>query len=204
MHVSFQRDAQGRMTSISDPAGQSYGYGYDGAGDLTSVTLPGVTTPLGYSYETQWPHLIHAIQDARGNSAATASYSPDGRLQTETTAVGDTTRYAYNLSTRTTTTTNPDLGVETRVYDAYGKLLQETDALNHTTVFTYDAKHQLLTRRNALNQLTSYSYDAKGNQTSVTNGALGTTSTTTYTQYGGPTTITSMIGITQKMCIRDR
>jgi RHS repeat-associated protein/uncharacterized repeat protein (TIGR01451 family) len=174
--VPFVRDNQGRITQITDPAGNVYRYNYDAAGNLADVALPGISTPVAYSYDST--HLILTIKDARGNTAASATYYDDGRLESETDAVGNTTSYAYDLTSNTITTTYPDSGVQTETYD------------------DYDVLHQLKTRTDALGNLSSYSYDTNGNLTLVT-GPLGSTSTTTYNRYSGPTMLTDMLGITQ-------
>jgi len=148
-----------------------------------------------YRYATA--HVIQTIIDARGNTAASATYFPDGRLQSETDAVGNTTRYAYDLDAHTMTVTNPDGGVVMRVNDAYGKVTQEIDPLGRTTTSTYDTNHNLTARTNALGQTTTYAYDAQGNQTAITNGALDATRTTTYNRYGGPVTMADMLGQVQ-------
>ncbi len=49
--VPFVRDGQGRITKITDPLQREYLYGYDAAGDLTSVTYPGVATAAQYTYD---------------------------------------------------------------------------------------------------------------------------------------------------------
>jgi YD repeat-containing protein len=95
--VSFGRDGQGRITTVTDPASKSYTYVYSATGDLGSVTLPGVATPIRYGYDTS--HLV------------TATYDADGRLKDETDAVGNKISYGYNLLANTAVITYPDLGV---------------------------------------------------------------------------------------------
>ena len=43
--VQFLRDTQGRVTTIIDPLGNQYQYGYDANGNLATVTYPGIATP---------------------------------------------------------------------------------------------------------------------------------------------------------------
>jgi RHS repeat-associated protein len=194
--VAFNRDSQNRITEVVDPAGNSYSYSYDSQGDLIAVGYPGLTTPTNYEYDTD--HLITEIIDARGNSAAVASYDTDGRLISETDAVGNTTTYSYTLSTRTTTITHPDGGVQTIVANSQGRTLSDTDPLNRTTTYTYDAKQNLSSYTDALGRTTTYTYDSNGHQSSIT-GPLGATSSTTYNKYGGPTSITDMVGNQQNV-----
>src|SRR5258707_13872130 len=98
----------------------------------------------------------------RGNSASSTYYDStkdggnsqlDGRLKSVTLpSVSDangnptqyTTQFSYNLSTNTTTTTNPDGGTVTRTDDSMGNPLSVVEQVNgitsRTTTYQYDAK----------------------------------------------------------------
>jgi YD repeat-containing protein len=123
-----------------------------------------------------------------------------------TDTAGKTTRYAYSTTTRTTTIAYPadaigNVGTPTMVYDAYGKLTSQTDALSHTTTNLYNADHTLQSTTDALLHATTYTYDSNGNQTSVTYPhtatSVSTTSSTTYNQFGLPTRHTDELGRVQ-------
>ncbi|MGH9719475.1 MAG: hypothetical protein ACRD8O_04635, partial [Bryobacteraceae bacterium] len=161
LNVPFLRDALGRITKITDPLGKEYNYTYNASGELatfTQPTVPGMTAvPVTYTYSTG--HYLTGGTDARNNPLPSTTYYADGRVQSANDGVGNTTQYSYNVATRTTTVTNPDLGVETLVYDAYGMLLTKTDGLNRTTTYTYDTNHNTLTETNPLNQTTTYTYN---------------------------------------------
>src|SRR6185503_19967691 len=116
LNVPFARDQQGRITQITDPNGKIYQYGYDAAGDLTTVTLPGTTTPVNNTYNAD--HFFLSSTEPRGNPEATSTYHADGRLASITDAVGNTTRYDYDLAENKTIITNPDVGIVTRKFDA--------------------------------------------------------------------------------------
>ena len=191
--VTFVRDTQGRITQIKDPSGNVYGYSYDANGNLVSVSLPGVSTPITYTYDSG--HLLLTAVDPRGNVTASSTYYPDGRLQSVKDALGNTTQFAYNLTTNTTTVTNPDGGVVTSSYDSFGKLTSQTDALGHTTTNTYDSSHNLLTQKDALGNVTTYTYDTQGNTTSRRD-ALGNTAQMTYDQYSDLTSLTDPLNNT--------
>ena len=191
LNVPFVRDSLGRITQITDPEGGVYGYVYDADGNLSEVHLPGVASPLVYHYDAS--HFFLDAVDPRGNTLIIDTYYPDGRLESETDALGNTWNYAYDVNAHTTTITNPDNGAVVSVSDDFGKLLSQTDPLGHATTFTYDSSHNLLTRSDALHHTTTYTYDNNGNQTSVAN-ALNQISYTTYNQYGGPTTKTDAMG----------
>jgi RHS repeat-associated protein len=194
LSVPFARDSQGRITQITDPAGRTFRYDYDAAGDLSAVELPGVSEPVRYAYDAG--HFFRSSTDPRGNAEGSATYHPDGRLASLTDAAGHTTRYDYDLAENRTIVTYPDGGVASFKYAANGLLLSKTDPLNHTTTYTYDANRNKLTETNALQQTTTHTYDARGNLTSTTDPA-GKTQRWTYNQYGTPATATDQLGQTQ-------
>jgi RHS repeat-associated protein len=190
--VSILRDAQGRIIEITDPTGEVYSYSYDAAGDLVSVELPDIATPLTYEYAPG--HYFLKGTDARGNTEATTTYYADGRLQSVTDAMGKTTGYAYDLATNTTTVTHPDnTGTTIERYDANGMVLSTTDPLGRTTSYTYDANRNKRTETDALGKTTTYDYDANGHLRSVTD-PLNKTQLFTNNEFGQPVTATDQLG----------
>ncbi|MET0645080.1 MAG: RHS repeat-associated core domain-containing protein [Pyrinomonadaceae bacterium] len=190
--VAFARDAQGRITQITDPAGKLYQYDYDAAGDLVAVKLPDSEVPLRYEYEAG--HFFRKSTDSRGHAESVTTYHPDGRLASVTDAMGETTAYAYDLATNTTTVTHPDgAGTTVQRHDARGLLLSETDPLGRTRSFTYDANRNKRTETDALGKTTAYDYDAGGHIKSVTD-PLGKTTTYVNNQFGQPVTTTDPLG----------
>ena len=194
--VPFVRDAAGRITRITDPMGHQYQYGYDEAGNLASVTYPGVATAAQYTYDAT--HLYTGGTDPRGNALPSTTYYADGKLQSVRDTLLQTTSYAYDLAAHTTTITYPDQGHATLVCDGYSKLLSSTDPLGRTTTNVYDANHNLTSVTDPLGHTTSYTYDASGNRTSVSYPkpapSANTTSTTTYNAYSEPMTTTDELG----------
>lgn len=164
VNIPFTRDGQGRITQITDPAGNSFRYGYDANGDLVSVNVPNITNPVQYEYVSD--HLLDREVDPRGGSTAVTYYA-DGRVKTMTDRMGNITQYAYDLNANTTTTTFPDGGVTVRTVNAFGKTTSYKDQRNGTVTVTYDANQNMLTRTNQLGKTWTYTYDANGNVTSV-------------------------------------
>ena len=201
LSVPFVRDSSGRITQITDPQGNKYQYAYDNAGNLASVTYPNITQPSTYTYDTN--HLYIGGTDARGNVLPSTQYYPDGRLQSVTDALNETTSYAYDLTTNTTTIAYPpdasgSSGTARMVYDNYGMLLSSTDPLGHTTTNVYDSNHNLTSVTDPLGHTTSYTYDSNGNRTSTTypqtTPGTNTTSYEQYNQYGEPTSTKDELG----------
>jgi YD repeat-containing protein len=212
LSVPFVRDANNRITQITDPQGNIYSYTYDASGNLASVTYPNTSQPSTYTYDTN--HLYLSGIDARGNPLPVTTYfgptdtDPNGlplngRLESESDALGETTGYAYNLATNTTTVTYPadasgNVGTATMVYDSYGMLLSNTDPLNNTTTNAYDANHNLISTTDPLGKTTTYTYDSNGNRTSSTYPATATSTNTTsyatFNQYSEQTSATDELG----------
>ena len=191
LSIPFVRDIKGRITQINDALGRQYRYGYDTAGDLVTVTLPGVATPIRYTYDPS--HRYLSSTDPRGNVAEVTTYHPDGRLASVTDAAGNRTSYAYNLVDNTTTTTNPDGGVRVERFNAFGRPIRITDELGNVTEYTYDANLNLTQEKNALGQITRHTYDLVGNRTSTTDPG-GRVSTTTYNEVGNPVSMRNELG----------
>ena len=188
LHVPFVRDAQGRITSITDPSGNVYTYEYAG-GDLTAVVTPGGR----FTYSYDGAHLLLHTSDPNGHSPVTTTYDAQGRLASTKDAVGNVTSYAYDVGGRTTTTTNPDLGVDTQVFDDRGLLVSDTDPLGRTTTRAYDGNLLKTSERNPAGEITRWTYDAQGRQTSQTDGA-GRVTQTTYADNGLVSSMTDAVG----------
>lgn len=213
--VPFVRDSSGRITTITDPQGNVYRYGYDASGNLVSVTYPNKTTPATYTYDSN--HFYLSGTDFDNNPLPQTGYYTqgatdpnglplNGRLMSVTDALGETTSYTYNLKTNTTTITYPpdaggNVGTATIVYSSAGDVLSSTDPLGHTTTNVYDSNRNLTSTTDPMGQITSYTYDSNGNKTSTTYPktatSSNTTSTTTYNQYSEPTQATDELGNTR-------
>ena len=129
---------------------------------------------IAYRGRLTWPHY----SDGRLKSVTGPSVpDPGGNGGT----LNFTTQYAYNLSTNTTTITNPDGGTVTRQDDSFGNPLsvteQVTSGTNRTTTYQYDSKENLIKvvrpcgnatcSDSSGNDTWVYTYDANGFQTSV-------------------------------------
>jgi RHS repeat-associated protein len=202
LEVTFERDGEGRITTITDSMDNLYGYEYDAAGNLVRVNLPGVEEPVKYTYNAD--HHFLGVEDPRGFVAATATYYPDGRLQSDTDALGNTYWYEYDLDAHTTTVTNPDGGKITDMHDAHGNLLSHTDPLSRTTTYAYDGNHNMLSYTNGAGETAHFTYDSRGSVSSSTNPAGETVMMITYNEYGGPTSLTDALGNTHYITYDER
>jgi RHS repeat-associated protein len=150
--------------------------------DANPGTMP--TRTVNYYYDTAaHPGDRTRVVDANNNTTTT-TYDSYGNVASTTDQVGDVTKYGYNTGTGWLTSkvsgngvaagtvpgcTPPAKGCTTYAYDPYGRLIQTTDSLGHTTKSTYDANGNVLTSTDGNNNTTTYAYDADNRQTSVTN-----------------------------------
>jgi RHS repeat-associated protein len=207
INVPFLRDAQGRITQITDPQGHLYQYSYDSSGNLAGVQYPGISSPITYTYDPS--HRLTGGTDANNHALPSRAYDTNGRLQSVTDALGNTTRYSYStatingVSTSTTTITLPPdangvSGTVTNTFDSFGSLLSSTDPLGHTTTNTYDANHNLTSTTDPVGHTSTYTYDSRGNRTSITfprtASSVSTTITTAYNQFSQPVSLTDQLG----------
>lgn len=141
--VTFARDAQGRITTITDPNGHVRQYAYDANGDLISTTDPeGQTTRSLYNVQ----HGLLEITDPRGVRAIRNEYDDNGRLLSHIDAAGQAITYTRDLVARTETVTNRLGQATTYEYDDKGNVLRQIDTAGGSTTFTYDAFGNELTR----------------------------------------------------------
>ena len=95
----------GRVTAVTDPAGQVWTYGYDGNGMLTSVTSPGASPDIrSYHYESSVAWWLLTGITINGTRYSTYSYYADQRVKESGLAGGeerDTFAYGSNQTTVT-------------------------------------------------------------------------------------------------------
>ncbi|MEW6127269.1 MAG: PKD domain-containing protein, partial [Acidobacteriota bacterium] len=174
--ISFTRDAEGRITQITDPLGNAMTYGYDANGDLLSFTdRENNTTTFTYNAT----HGLLAIADPRGIQPIRNDYDANGRLIKHTDAFGKEILYSHDLATQHETISDR-LGNQTLYeYDLSGNVTRMTDALGNATSYTYDARDRKLSETNAIGKTTSYTYDGNDNVLTVTD-PLNNVTTYTY------------------------
>jgi RHS repeat-associated protein len=157
------------LTSKTSPEGRRWAFGYDTAGNLTTVTDPaGTATPtIPNDFQTTYTYdglgQLQSATDANGNPTGYSSYDANGYPQTITDAKTKITRF---------------------VYDARGNVTKVTDPLGHDTTQTYDLFDRPLvhTEQKAPGELITTpapQYDPNDNTTQAT-ASNGAQSTYTY------------------------
>lgn len=193
--VSFTRDSQNRITTITDPMGNQLNYAYDAvtSGDLSSFTdqLNNTST---FTYDSN--HYLLSYTDPRGVQPLRNIYDDSGRLIEQIDPSGNVQDFNHLTATNTEAWTDFLGNTTTYVYDNDGNIIQETDPLGNVTSRTFDANDNLLTETNALGQTRTYTYDASNNVLTQAD-PLGNTTKYTYNSLNSPLTITDPNGHTQ-------
>ncbi|MEV0742695.1 LamG-like jellyroll fold domain-containing protein [Streptomyces sp. NPDC050549] len=155
------------LSSQTSPGGVTVSYGYNRAGDTTSVTDgAGNTTRYTYDFEGNQQKAILADGtytetdfNAAGDPALTKQYDASGNI----------------------------LAQSSMGYDGVGNVTSITDARQHTSHFTYDAAGTVTQEVQPVDDATSitttFGYDAAGNRTRFTDGR-GNSWRYTYTPWG--------------------
>ncbi len=216
-HLSSVTDPAGRtvtvnftgahVTSIVDFTGRTVTYGYSGAGDLTDVTdVRG--GHWQYTYDSS--HRLLTARSARFFGDTTTSptpvttnhYDAQGRVDTQTDPLGNTTSFDYTTlaATRGTLVTDANGNQNAYYYDASGFLVAETHGYNgtaSTTFFAYDPNTLGVTETlDDLGQVTATTYDSAGNVTSRQDPAGHTWQWGTYNAFNEPSSSTDANGVT--------
>lgn len=127
--ATWSYDADGEVTSTTDPLGGTTSYVYDHDGDVTQVSHPaGDVTQSAYDLD----HRPTTVTTGTGAATSTTSYGYD-------IAPGSGACSASVVQESYCTTTRSPLGAVTVAYfDAEGRKVAETQPASGTTTFSYD------------------------------------------------------------------
>jgi YD repeat-containing protein len=217
--VLFERDAQGRVAKVIDPAGNRIEYGYDELGDLVAVTDRENNTTR-FDYHDTRAHYLDEIIDPLGRSGVRSEYGNDGRLSRILDVNGEAIELIYDPDNSTETVLDVFGAPTTYVYDGRGNVVQEVDAIGKVTKYifdddnnlltetviteesgpqgytitnTYDDQRNVLTSTDPLGHTTQFTYGAFNRLLSETD-PLGHTSTYAYSGRGNLNTLTDVAG----------
>jgi YD repeat-containing protein len=184
--IAFSTDAAGRIVLIKDAAGRMVSfaytgdgrllgqtnvdglivlYGYDGAGNLTSVEWNGGKTAFAYTGDADFPAVA---------SVAT----PDGAIR----------RYDIPRTPEEIRVTDGNGDATWYTSSALGLLQTVADSAGNITTYSYDAAGNRVLALNAAGEATAFTYDSGNNLTGITDDANNHWSATYGT--GGATRIT--------------
>jgi RHS repeat-associated protein len=186
--TTYQYNAQGRISQMTDPLGRVTTYTYDASGEhLLSINTPQGTTSFTY-VSSQGAAREHALQSvtAPDGSHTYLEYDGQGRLtRTSRDGGAESKTYAYD-GTGGMTITNA-LGANTRMFfNRFSQIGRMINPLGAVQNYAYDSNHQLLSLTGEGGIRTSMSYDDRGNRTGL-NSPLGASLSASFGNYGNLT-----------------
>jgi len=188
--VSFVRNTDGLITSITDPNGHVIGYQYSSNTDLVSSSdvLDNTTS---YRYDNE--HGLVDIEDPLGRNLVKNIYDSDGRLIAQEDSDGNRTNFSHDLTSDQSIVTDRLGRVQVFNYDDRGNVTSEVDALGNITSYTFDANDNQLSLTDALGRITNATYDENDDQLTQAD-ALGNVVSFTYNDLGQELTVTDESG----------
>jgi RHS repeat-associated protein len=181
-------DEYHRITSVTLPNGGIITYGYDESHNLISVTDP---EGGGRRYEYDDAHHMTAWYDENGSRIVENIYDKDGRVTSQTDALGNIVSLAYENSC---TVSTDNRGNVTRYYmDSRRRIsrIEYPDGSGESTAYTEDNRVASRTDENGVT--TSYTYDKNGNIQTETRGD-GSQASYTYNDLNLPLTASDYEG----------
>ena len=188
--IDFERDAEGRIRRIVDPASRTIDYEYDAAGDLISVTdrSDNVTQ---HTYIAD--HYLEEVINPLGIRAVRTEYDEDGRMIRMTDALGNDIDIEHDLAGNREVVTNRLGLVSILEYDGRGNVIRETNENDQVFTRTFDGDDNMLSETDPLNATTSYEYTGDNTLRKITD-ALGQVTEVTVNDDGQPLTLTNVNG----------
>jgi YD repeat-containing protein len=191
--TTFQYDALGRVTRVTDPVGAVTDFLYTGV-DITRIDPESRSTFFDdLAFSGPGSERLMSVRDAAG---VTTSYAHDGHgnlTRVTGPSAGLTRTWTRNEAGQVLSETQPESGTTTYAYDVAGNLTSRTDANGQTTTYTYDTDNRLVTRNapGTSDDLT-ITYHASGRVQSLSGG--GATTSYTYDSLGRLTQRTDTVG----------
>ena len=219
--TQFSYDGTGALTEITNALGQKTEITEHLPGGLpeTIIDPNGVVTNL--AYDPRQRLLSSAVTTSAGVLTTAFAYDPAGNLITVTLPNGSALTDGYDtahrlirvtdlfnesiaytldaLGDRTLTQVeNSSSAVKQQhsgVFDALGRVLQDTGGVGQTTAYSYDSEGNALSITDPLTHVTQQSFDALNRLSQVTQPSpVGGTIVTTYDAHDRPLTVTDPNG----------
>ncbi|NIP97566.1 MAG: RHS repeat protein, partial [Akkermansiaceae bacterium] len=183
--VLFTRDSAGRITRLTDPAGNELVYTYDPRGRLvTFVNRVGDLTRFFYE-NPAFPFHLTRIEDPRGINAVRTEFDHDGRMIRQIDAAGNSIRFNHDIANHTETIVDRLGNPTIHHYDDFGNVTRTIDALGGETVRTYDQRDNELTTTTPEGLTTTRTF-GEGDGLLTEEDGEGNTIAFTYDDHGRP------------------
>jgi len=212
--TEFAYDANGNVTAVKDPAGNTIQFEYD---ELNRVT--GTVSPLGNRVDYVYNEVgnrtgksqftgnavnfnydrlgrIVAYEDSLG-SGPQYQYDQGGNKTAIALPDGSTYHLQYDKMNRLTQSVHPD-GTDIKIsYDGLGRIKSLTNKNGKTETHTYNGRGDLIAKTDSLGNTTYFEYDEVGTLVSITD-ANGNPTIYTYDKNNNMTSISYADGTTMQ------
>ncbi len=206
--ISTSYDAAGNIASRTDALGHVVTYHYDAMNQLIRVEYPAdsvnqaerptrrwVRNALGFvvqmideigaTTDFEVDSLGRVLREQKPirsdgeRSTVVRTYYPDGKVQSETDAMGGITRYNYDAAGNLVSSLDP-LGFERQYsFDAANRMIEQVDPLGQKIAYAYDPRGLLVTQTFDSSTVYRFQYDHRGLKIAQTDPL----NRTTYYQY---------------------
>jgi RHS repeat-associated protein len=152
-----------QLTSVADSTGRSVSYGYsttNAQGDLTSFTDPESKT-CTYSYDTN--HQITATLNESSQLVVSNLYDVLGHVTTQYTQGDANKMWKMFWSSWQTVEQDPAGSQQVYSYDDQSRLISLKDALGNLTQSFYDGQNHIVATVSPLNETNQFIYDGNNN-----------------------------------------
>ncbi|HBE70079.1 MAG TPA: hypothetical protein DDW52_18180, partial [Planctomycetaceae bacterium] len=167
VEITITRDREGRVSRITDPAGEHFSYEYDQSGNLSrSIDRNGAETT--YSYTIERPNYLDQVVDPLGRNGVRTEYDDDGRVSAVINAQGNSVTSSFDPENSLVVRTDAMGNTIVTEFDAAGNVAAFTDALGRRSEFSYDRNGNVLSETNANGDTQVYEYDSRSNLTAIT------------------------------------
>lgn len=174
--TTWDYDAVGNLTKVTQPDATYLSYTYDNAHRLNKITNNGgELLPLTLDADGNVTQTLWQTSTPTTKRSQTATYDALGRRKTYVGGMSQSTGYTYDSMGNLTGVTTPLTWATTFAPDQLNRLKTVTDPYTHTTGYTYDAHDRPLTVTDPNSHVTTYIYDGFGEAISVANPDSGTT-----------------------------
>jgi RHS repeat-associated protein len=185
--TSFGYDNAGNLTSITQPDGSSLSYAYNAAHQLTTVTN-NLSETITYTLDAMGDRTQTVVKSASSTitKSQTATFDELARMLTEIGASSQTTTYAYDKDNNQVSVTDPRSKLYQYAFDAIERVMRQTDPDSYQTGISYNGKSEITSITDARSLTTSYIRDGFGDAIGQTSPDTGTT-TLWYDAHGNVT-----------------
>ncbi len=187
-------------TSITDPLNHVVSFGFDGSGNMSSVTYPilnGASYGITLGYDAN--HNVTSYKDQRGNTETFSYNSADNSLAWAQTAAGNRTTFQYGIgfgggvNASATSIIDPNGRRTVHTYTTIGQLASIIDPTGYTEYYTYDGGNNVTQKQDRRGYLWNSTYDGMGNVLTAADPYSNTTRFT-YNGHSKPLTVSLPLG----------